>query len=580
MQDRLTLLLEPRSYIPNFLKIRTKEAKLVKLEAKTPQLKLLDVVEKCKGLHRPIRVIILKARQMGFSTYVEALIFNDEVTHNLKNGMIIAHEDKASQNLFQMYRTYYENLPTELTPMTKYSNTQEILFENPSTDIAEKKRNPGLQSRIAVSTAKNVSSGRSATIHNLHASEVAFWDNAKTLMTGLLQSVPETENSSVYIESTANGVGGWFYNMWNDAVAGRNSFIPLFFAWFDEPTYTRLFYSDDERLEFIKQVNFNYTDKDGRIINTEEKELMEEHHLTFEQLNWRKYAIANQCAGDIETFHQEYPSTPDEAFISSGRPKFSITDLKLYKKKCKRGTIGFLSAVNGRIVFTANPKGYIEIWDEPKDSEFYCIGADVAEGLAKGDFSAAFVGDSDFNVVAKWHGHIEPDLYGDELVKLAKYYNEAYIGVERNNHGLTTLMSIRNKDYYNIFFSKTYDKITDVITQKIGWETTPRTKPMMIDKLAEYIREHYLQTYDDMFVSEAVTYMIEDNGATNAQEGCYDDCVMAMGILLQLLLEGKGDTFVPFVPKEGSHGTINRGEIKTRADEDDEKEKNSQEIAI
>lgn len=170
----LANLLTPRNYIPNFLKIRTKEAELIALVPKPPQLKVLDLVENCKLMGKPIRLIILKARQLGFSTYVEGLIFTDEVTHKLKTGLIVAHEDVASQNLYTMYKTYYENLPSELTPMKKYSNSQEMLFENPTGDLEEKRRNPGLQSTIKIASAHNVNYGRSSTIHNLHASEVAF----------------------------------------------------------------------------------------------------------------------------------------------------------------------------------------------------------------------------------------------------------------------------------------------------------------------------------------------------------------------------------------------------------------------
>src|SRR5690606_20880486 len=98
---------------------------------------------------------------------------------------------------------------------------------------------------------------------------------------------------------------------------------------------------------------------------------------------------------------------------------------------------------DGKVDFVDDPKGYISIWKEPEPDLFYCIGADVAEGLAHGDFSCAYVGDPQFDVVAEWHGHIDPDLYGVELVKLARYYNDAYLGVENNNHGLTTLSSIK-----------------------------------------------------------------------------------------------------------------------------------------
>lgn len=544
---KFSQLIEPEFYIPNFLKIRTKEAELVPFIPKPPQLKLQRKIRELRDAGRPVRIIILKARQMGFSTYVEGDVFCDTSTHPMKNSLIIAHEDTASQNLYNMYKTYYENLPPELTPMTKYSNAQEMLFENPTNDIELKRRNPGMQSSIKVASARNTNAGRSQTIHNLHASEVAFWSDPATLMTGLMQCVPDSKNTSVFIESTANGVGGWFYDFWNDAVNGKNEYTPMFFAWFEEPTYTKEFYTEEERQELIEEINFVYKDKDGNEIHTEEWELMQEFpEITLEQMNWRRYCIRNKCHGDIDKFHQEYPATPDEAFIASGRPRFVTGTLKKYLQSAVDGERGYLE--KGK--FIPDPKGYIEVFKHPKPDVFYNVGADVAEGLSTGDYSVAEVLDDDLNVVAVWHGHIDPDLFGKELVKLAKYYNDAYMGVESNNHGRTTLKSIMDEDYYNIYYAKVYDKAADTVTQKVGWATNQRTKPLMINKLAEYIREKWIGIKHKTTIRECLTYIIEDNGSTNAQQGCHDDTVMALAIALMVYLEGKGENFVPFVTEK------------------------------
>lgn len=544
-------LMNPEFYIPNFLKIRTKEAELVKLAPKPPQLKLQRTIRELREAGKPVRIIILKARQMGFSTYVEADVFVDTSTHPLKNSLIVAHEDSASQNLYTMYKTYYENLPPEITPMTKYSNAQEMLFENPTNDIAEKRRNPGLQSKIRVASARNVNTGRSSTIHNLHASEVAFWQDPATLMTGLMQCVPDSSNTAVYIESTANGVGGWFYDFWNAAVNGENDFVPLFFAWFEEPTYTKDFYTEDEREELIEEINYTYKDSLGNIVHTEEWELMHEHpEITLEQMNWRRNCIRNKCHGDLDKFHQEYPSTPDEAFIASGRPRFAVGTLKQYLKNCLDGTRGFLEKTADGVRFVESAEGYIEIFKYPERDKFYCGGADVAEGLIEGDYSAAQILDDDLNVMAVWHGHIDPDLFGKELVKLGRYYNDAYLGIESNNHGRTTIKSVMDEEYFNIYFSKVYDKAADQVTQKVGWATNNRTKPLMINKLAEYIREKWVGIKHKQTIKECLTYIIEDNGSTNAQNGCHDDLVVSLAIAIMVYLEGKGENYVPYVNGE------------------------------
>lgn len=546
-------LMSPRYYLPAFLKIRTKDAKLVPFILNEAQDYVLRIIEKLKKQNKPVRLVILKARQMGISTFAEGYIFNDTATNKFKNSLIIAHEEQASQNLYQMYKTYYENLPPEITPMIKRSNAKELLFENPTPDIEEKRKNPGLCSKVQVSTANNVNTGRSSTIHNLHASEVAFWQDAKTVMTGLMNTIPDTPNTSIIIESTANGVGDWFYNFWKAAERGENNFVPIFLPWFTDKNYTRPFESKSEKEEFIREVNQVYKDMDGQDVHTEEYELMKEFNLTYEQLNWRKYTIQNKCNGDIEQFHQEYPSTPEEAFIATGRPRFSLTALKQYRKKQKEGTRGYLEWDNKELKtvrFVQDPKGYVEIFKMPEKGRFYCIGADVAEGLEEGDYSNAYVGSDDFIVYAKWRGHIDPDLYGEELVKLARFYNDAYLGVENNNHGLTTLKSIERLEYWNIYYTKTYDRIADKLTQKMGWTTNQRTKPLMIDKLAQFIREKWLYTTDKDFIDEAFTYVIDEKGRTNAQTGCHDDTIMSMAIMLMVILEGKGENYVPESPRE------------------------------
>jgi hypothetical protein len=458
--------------------------------------------------------------------------------------MIIAHEDKATQNLFSMSKLFYEELPPLIRPMKKYSNESALSFENPTNNDDEKYANPGLRSKITVATAKNVQTARSNTIHNLHASEVAFWDNAEVLMTGLLQCIPDSPNTMVFLESTANGLGGWFYDFWKRAERGENDYIPIFLAWFDNPDYTRDFLSLKEREQFIEECKY-----DEEVMN-----LINIFDLTYEQLNWRRWCINNKCNGDIDMFHQEYPSTPEEAFIVSGRPVFPVNKLKEYQNVCtKPERIGYLKEINNCVYIDDDAKGYLRIWKTPEKDKFYVVGADVAEGLITGDYSVGIVLDEDYELCASWHGHIDPDLFGDELVKLCRYYNDAYLGIEVNNHGHTTLRRVINKEYWNLYFQKTYNKVNDAITSKPGWATNKRTKPLMIDRLCEFIREQWLKLTWDMLISEMFTYVRADDGSTNAQNGCNDDTVMALAIALQMLLEGKGENYTPEISKEGKN---------------------------
>ena len=464
-------------YMEKFLKIRNKDAQLIPFKINDAQELFEQEIRKCEKEKKLKRFIVLKARQMGFSTFTEGYIFHDTTTNTFKNSMIIAHEDKATQNLFNMSKLYYEELPTVIKPMIKYSNGKELVFENPTGDPLEKKNNPGLRYKITVATAGTVEVGRSATVHNLHASEVAFFPDATTTMLGLLQCVPDTLNSCVILESTANGVGGYFYDMWQKAVRGENDFIPLFYPWFTDRSYTRKFSSENEKTYFLSTLN-DY-----------ERNLMETNKLTPEQMNWRKYTIANKCQGDVELFMQEYPSTPEEAFIASGRPVFNTASVRKYLNHAEKGERGYLKEKGSTVEFLQDDKGYVEIWTPPKVGEFYVIGADVAEGKIDGDYSVAQVLDSDC-------------------------------------------------------------RFTDSITKKLGWATTSKTKPMAIDKLAEFVRDFHIGIKDSITIQELLTYIIEENGSTNAQQGCHDDCVMSLAIALQIWLEGKGDNYLPVVVDE------------------------------
>lgn len=540
-------------YFKNFLKIRNKKAQLVPFEVNHAQQIVLDKIKWCEDNKVLKRFIVLKARQMGLSTLFEAIIFHDTANNELKNSLIIAHEENASTSLFNMSKLFYENLPEVIRPMKKYSNGKILAFENSTNDESDKLHNPGLRSKMTIATAGTGDVARGWNFNNVHCSELAFFPDAEVTMLSLMQTVPDELNTFVVLESTANGVGNYFHKMWNQAVKGENDFIPIFLPWFIDPMYTRPFATTEEYKQFIYEVEKRNFDDKGKVTYSYEKQLKDKFNLTYEQLNWRRYTIKNKCNGDLIKFMQEYPATPEEAFISTGRPVFNTQILQKHmtgvKSPIKRG---YLTGIgSGGIIINEDDRGYVTVYEQPIDGEFYVVGSDVAEGLAHGDYSASVVlRASTFDVVAKWHGHIDPDLYGEEIVKLARYYNDAYIGVENNNHGLTTLKAIQRLEYWNIYYSKTYDRIADKITQKMGWTTSSKTKPMMIDKLNEFVREFYIYLPDEQIISEMFTYVRDDKGGTNAQEGCYDDLVIATAIALQLALEGKGENYMPETPDE------------------------------
>lgn len=518
-------------YAPTLLKIRTKEGELKPLELNTMQRKIDAAIEAQLAVGKPVRLIILKYRQGGASTYTEGRIFHDTSMNKLTNSLIVAHEDKASTNLFNMSKLFYDELPAELRPMKKASNARELIFENPTPNLVEKQKNPGLRSRIEIASANNMGAGRSATIHKLHASEVAFWRDAKTLMLGLMQAVPNTPNTMVILESTANGIGDYFYTEWQRAVRGESDFVPLFFAWFEEPGY-----------EMDVPDNFRPTEA--------ELKLMKDYpEITHRKLVWRRWAIANNCGGDEELFKQEYPSDDMEAFLVSGRPRFNVPVLRDYLLQCTPGTRGNLEGTGDRVQFVPDDNGYLEVWKHPNRHLDYYIGADVAKGLITGDYSAAPVYNSKYELSALWHGHMEVDLYAEQLALLGRWYGQALIAVEENNHGLSVLNKLK-LIYDNLYYRTDYDKLNDEEKKELGWWSSEQTKRLAVDNMARLLREKKLDIKSKLLISECLTYVRDAKGATNAQEGSYDDTVMASAIILYVM-----ESYNMELPSIGSYST-------------------------
>ena len=224
-------------YIESYLKIQDKAGRLIPLIFNPLQRRLWAEIQRQQAAGQPVRIIILKARQIGFSTAVAALFYQRAATVEGTHAMIVAHKADASANIFAKTKLFWECSPPEVRPQKKASNARELLFENPSAKSEDRLRDPGLRSRIEIETAGNKEAGRSATVQLLHLSELAFWPHGEQTMASLMQAVPPLPETMVIIESTANGVGGAFYSEWQRAQKGESVFTPLFFPWFEHEEY-------------------------------------------------------------------------------------------------------------------------------------------------------------------------------------------------------------------------------------------------------------------------------------------------------------------------------------------------------
>ena len=378
-----------------------------------------------------------------------------------------------------------------------------------------------MKSQWGIATAGKGEVGRSKTIHLLHCSELAFWPDADVTMLSLLQAVPDDPKTMVFEESTPNGIGNRFYRDYQAARKGESASFYLFIPWFEHREYSRPLEVSAE--EFADSL-------DG-----EERQLREQYTLTLEQLYWRRWCVKNKCGDDSEKFKQEYPSNDVECFLLSGRPRFDPHVLTKLLSMCSETQArGYLVRHGNRISLDLNSKGYVRMWKPPEPRKRYVIGGDVAEGLEKGDYCCDHVYDRDsMELVCELHGHIEPERFGEETYNLGRVYNDALVGVEANNHGLTTLMTLRRLGYPRIYYRKDVDSRTKRITEKIGWRTDTRTRPLMIDGLSTALNEG-AKIRSKETVEELMTFVVGADGKAEAQEGCFDDRVIASAIAVQM----------------------------------------------
>lgn len=501
-------------YAHNLLKIKNKESRLISLTLNEPQVRLQRCLDDLKAGGKLQRVIVLKARQEGISTYAEGRIFHSaHMAENTKN-IIIAHEKESGNSIFGMCRLFYDCLPKTLRPMTRYSSKKEIVFENP--DKKTRSANPGLRSSLEVYTAGKVSVGRGTTVHNAHMSELGSWPFPEEVIPALLPTIPKNLDNLVIYESTAKGVANYFHDEWQRSVEGESNFAPFFLAWFDLSEYSHPFGDGMHRKAFVEKYN------------EEEQEMVRKYKLTPEQMHWRRLTIAD-LKGDVELFRQEYPATAEEAFIVSGVCVFDRRKLRKMTIKCKEPVFRGEVEQNGKLV--PNEQGQFKMWKGPETQCVYSLGVDVADGGPRGDYSCVEVWKQlghpfTAEQVAEWHGHIDPYNLAHVVERLARIYNEALVGVEINAHGLATQQELQ-RTYWNLYMQEYFDHYTAKYTQKVGWDTNQRSKKLLIGFMSHCITDMSVLVHSIDLIKECMTFIRNEEGSGEAAGNGYDDRVMA-----------------------------------------------------
>lgn len=293
-----TLWPEERTYIRKTHWINTKKpGVLTTLAYNHVQERLFDLIDALRAKDRLVRIIILKARQLGMSTAIQSWQYEqcDRKSHRL--ALTVNYDLDSTEELFRKSHLIHRRLWFP-RPLERARGNVLDMSDNGSSFVTN--------------TAGNLSAGRSYTFHNVHLSELPMWPNASIVLEGMLQAVPDEKDTSILVESTARGVGDEFHGMYKTAEAGQSDWVPFFAPWFWDVAYTRPFDTSDQRSRFAKS------------LDQEDRTYRERHDLTLEQMHWRRKITQTKLAGSERKFRQEYPASAEEAFLTSGSPAFNL----------------------------------------------------------------------------------------------------------------------------------------------------------------------------------------------------------------------------------------------------------------
>jgi hypothetical protein len=420
----------------------------------------------------------------------------------------MAHDSATSDALFNMSRNIIKNMNPKYRPNEVKSNAKEIVISAPHFKRDSSNERPVSSYRLY--TAGSPEAGRGTTPTIAHLSEVAFWTHDEKILAGLFQGISEAPGTEVILESTANGANGEFYRLWKGAIDGENEYLPLFLPWYATPEYHRKAPEGFER-------------------SSEEELLVEDYGLNNDQLYWRRLKIAE--GGELK-FRQEYPASPDEAFITAGSSVFDPEKVaRLVPIEPEKKYLFDFEAT----AWEHSNEGNLHIWDYPNWDSNYIVAADVALGVGQ-DYSTAVVLDTERRVIGLYrNNYIDPSKFGDLLFYLGRYFNNALLTVESNSMGVATLSRLAQMNYINLYKQTKISSISKEEGLIPGFRTTQVTKPHIIGNLKNAIENDDIWIASKVMIQELKDYISTPTGKTEAASGCHDDTVMATAIALETL---------------------------------------------
>jgi|SRR5215469_6072334 len=468
------------------------------------QVPYIRTIEREYNQGKPVRIIILKARQLGMSTITQGVLYNWCFIHPGTNSLVIAHESNTSQSIYEKTQLFWETWPWRSLYSTRHLSQRRISWNE-------------TKSSIQIATARNLNTGVGRTIHALHASECALWENAKTLMSGLSQTIPEKHGTLIVLESTARGVGNWFHSEWEAAITRQSDYIPLFFPWYKHPEY---------------QVQAHRLTLKATDLTTEEKDYYK-IGCDLRHLEWRRWMIPNKLQNDPDKFKQEYPATPEEAFLMSGTNIFPLDRLTDVFKE-RRGTKGFLQRLGNKVRFVPDSSGPVIIYAWPSNNrEFgqYFVGGDPTYTTTGDNACIQVINRRTYEQVAVWHGKCDSINLAEEILKMGIYYNEAMVTCEIEGPGQATIAALIKSGYNKIWQHRWADRSYGKLSTTLGWSTNHNRKHWAIDQLKWMVGDKSITIHDRFTYIQMRNYVVRPNGELgNNNEIENDDAVMALAI--------------------------------------------------
>lgn len=552
-----------------------------------PQRKLIKRLEKMRKAGKPIRLILLKARQWGGSTAIQIYMAWLQLVHEVGlNSLIIAHQGTGSDEIKDMFDRMIKSYPVEMLHELgdAYApNEPKIVGVGKSGNIF---RVPQRNCKIKIGTAERPNSCRGGDYNLVHLSEVALWketdgkkpeDIVRSACSGILLR-PYT---MIVYESTPNGVGNFFHKEYLAAKKGLSQFEAMFVAWFEIEQYELPFECEADKYEFAKKLFANRRNEE---IKSDREEpgtylwRLWEKGATLEAIHW--YVSERSKYTNHGDMASEYPSDDIEAFTYSGRKVFSSEDVEQFRAGCRPPRrIGEIygTADEGEksiedLRFVKESDGRLYMWhdversDEEEVTDRYLVVVDVCKGHTKNaDFADVLVLDrypmiegEQPVVAAEWHGHIDMDLLAWKSLQIAAYYNNALLVIESNTletnntkgeaeYILTLIHDVYGRQLYARRQSS--EDIKQGLPKKYGFHTNPLTKKVVIYNLKVVIREHLYVEREEACLDEYLTYVETENNVFEAMEGYHDDRLMTRAIGMQVCLH---EMDVPRIVKVGN----------------------------